>query len=331
MKALREFFIVLLCIALITIVTALGLLLGAKDIFQGAFFGEVAKEMIKVDDNTENAKEINEAIDKVTNYKGTEKVIDSFLEDVSKSGDSIEISDTTYDLLLQALEDNKEEFIKLGASEKEIEEAINEIKNPENRKKMNEKMNEGVQEGLNQGIENPSNNINKNDLRVLKTITSVVSPSTIKKMIISIAVIIALIVLLSFSPYKWIRPVSISAIIAGANLLVCYYAFDSISKMILESGSSIQLDASKLSSMGYPIFFGGIAGLVVYIFVNILAKKNKIDVAEDPKVETKTETEHEIPKPAFNENAGYTKYCALCGSPVGEEDKVCGNCGAPLD
>lgn len=319
MKALREFFVVLLCIALVSLVTTLGVIVGLKEVFQGAFLGEVTKSMIKVDTNNEHSKEINEAIDKVTSYKGTTEIVDSFLEDISKSENDIVISDTTYELLLKAIEDNKEELIKLGASEQDINEAINEIKKPENREKMTKE--------LNDGFKGTDTQISKSDIEALKTVTNVVSPGTIKKMIIIIAIIIAAIILLTFSPYKWIRPISISAIISGVNLLACYYAFDSISRIIVEEGANLTLDATKLSGFGYPLFFGGIAGLVVYIVINILAKKTKVSVTE----EAKTEPEHPMPTPVFNENAGYNKFCSACGSPVGDEDKACSNCGAPLD
>ena len=205
MKALREFFVVILCMILVPLVTTFGLLLSFKDIFQNTIMTESIKEMVTIKDDSPEMKEINDAIDKVTSYKGTDEIINSVIEDISNSGDTIEISDKTYDLLQKALEENKDEFIKLGASEQDINEAIEEIKKPENRQKMTQELNDGFKES--------GSELNADDIKALKTVTSVFSPKTKRNMIIAIVVIIALIALLTFSPYKWIRTVSICAII----------------------------------------------------------------------------------------------------------------------
>ena len=319
MKALREFFVVILSMALVCVLTSIGIITGVKDVFQGTLVTEGIKEIVKVPEDNENAKEVNEAIDKIASYEGTKEIIDSFLDDASKSSNgNFTLSDKTYDLVLKALEDNKEEFMKMGVTEEDYNRAVKEMKDPETRKKINQDLSKGFNET---NVNNTTSNVN-----VISSLTKIVAPSTVHKMIVAAVIIVSLIALLTFSPYKWIRPVSVSSIIAGINVGICYFGFDVITKMVLENNATMNLDASKLSTFAIGYFCGGIAGVVIYGILNGLSKKNKIDVVEEtPK------TEPELPKPAFNENAGYNKFCSLCGSPVGDEDKACGNCGAPLD
>ena len=319
MKALREFFVVLLCMILVPLVTSFGILSSFREIFQSTIMQESIKDIVTIKDDSPEMKEINDAIDKVTTYKGTDEIINSVIEDISNSnGDTIELSDKTYDLLQKALEENKDEFIKLGASEQDINEAIEEIKKPENRQKMTKELNDGFNES--------GSKLSADDVKALKTITSVFSPKTKKTMIIAMVVIVCLIALLTFSPYKWIRPVSICAIISGANLLVCYYSFDYVSKMLVSDGVKFNIDASTLSNMGYTLLVGGISGVIIYVVINILAKKNKIDVGDTP-APVVTEEKPATPAPAFKS----TKYCASCGQPVNIDDTVCPTCGAPLE
>ncbi len=324
MKALREFFIVVLCIALVCLTTSLAILVGLKDVLQGSLITEEIKEIVKLPEGTENSEEINKAIDEIASYKGTSDIIDSVLDDVSNSEDgNLVLSDKTYDLIIKAIEDNREDLLKMGVTEKDLNEVIDQIKNPENREKVNEDMTNSFKEF---NIDVGGSNVN-----AVSKISSVIAPKTIKKLMITIVVIICLIALLSFSPYKWIRPVSISSLISGLNVLIVYAGFDMISQAMLESSSNIKLDSSKLLSIGLPLVIGGICGLVIYTIINTIVKSSKNKVDNKPTKGVEIPIEDVSTNELKEEPVKPEKFCAGCGAPVGKEDKVCSSCGAPLD
>jgi hypothetical protein len=321
MKALREFFIIILSFLLIGMITCLGVFVSFRNIVNTSIGGEVVKNMVATDDMSEEEKQkIDDAIDKVTSYKGTQEVIDSVLNDINSSSDgNITISDETLDKFIQLIEDNKQELIDLGATEQDINELIKDAKDPENRSKIQEGINAGYQE-LNVDTGNQSYNI-------IKTYSSIASPKAIIRLGTSIGIVVMLIMLLSWSWYKWIRPTSISSIIAGLNLLIVYYGIGAIVDWVVnDSDVSFNVDTSILRIVSHSVFFGGIAALIIYIVINNVMKKNNKSIKNvdtNNTVVTGTQIEQDPINP--------DKFCASCGSGVTKETTVCPKCGAPLD
>ena len=321
MKALREFLIVILSMVLVAMITCLGVFVSFRNIVNTSLGGEVVKNIVVTSDmSEEEKKKVDEAIDKVTSYKGTQEVIDSVLDDINNSSDGkIIISDKTIDKFIQAVEDNKQELLDLGVSEQDINEFITETKDPENRSKIQEGINDGYQE-LNVDTGNTSFNL-------IKTYSSIASPSAIIKIGSAIGVVVMLIALLSWSWYKWIRPTSISSIIAGVNLLAIYYGIDAIMNSVVDgTEATFSIDTTILKTVSHSVFFGGIAALIVYIVINIIVKKSKPTTTVNTS-ETNTTTE----TPIQNETINADKFCASCGKGVTQGTTVCPNCGAPLE
>ena len=238
MKALREFLIVILSMFLVGTITCLGVLISFKNIVNTSFVSAVAETMLmeQTGMSKEDKEKIEESIDKIKSYDGTQDVIDSFFDDVK---------------------------------EEDIDNLIKEVKDPKNR--------EELQKGINESYQELSLDSNESSsINLIKTYGSIVSPETITKMGVSIAVLVMLIGFLSWSPYKWIRPTSISTIIAGINLLAIYFGIDAIIKMVTsENGVNFDVDTSVLKSLSWSIFIGGIAALVVYIVINAIVKRRK--------------------------------------------------------
>ena len=325
MKALREFGIVLLSIALVAMITTLGVFISFRNIVNVSLGGEVVKSMITEgtsDLSAEEKEKINESVDKFVSYEGTQDVIDSFLNDINNSPDgSINVSDKTIDKLIKVVEDNRQVLIDFGATEKEIDDFVKEAKDPTNRAKIQESINEGYKE-LDVDMGNESQSFN-----LIKTYSSVASPAAIQKIEIAIGVVVALIILLSWSLYKWIRPVSISSIIAGLNLKAFYFAIDTILNTVSED-TTFTVDTTALKSISTTVLIGGIVGLIVYIIVNIIVKNTKKEKPVEVNNTVVNTTTTEVPT---ENNVQYDKFCSSCGAGVTKDTTVCPSCGAPLD
>lgn len=351
MKALREFLIVILSMFLVGSITCLGVLISFKNIVNTSFVSAVAETMLmeQTGMSKEDKEKIEESIDKIKSYDGTQDVIDSFFDDVNNSKDgNIVVSDETIDKFIKALEDNKKDLINLGVKEEDIDNLIKEVKDPKNR--------EELQKGINESYKELSLDSNESSsINLIKTYGSIVSPETITKMGLSIAVLVMLIGFLSWSPYKWIRPTSISTIIAGINLLALYFGIDAIIKMVTsENGVNFDVDTSVLKSLSWSIFIGGIVALVVYIVINAIVKRRKNALAGNNNmtlndipaevhfgnpnnktiVKTETTTETRIIKndmPVDDASVTPEKFCSACGGGLPKDAKVCSHCGAPLE
>jgi hypothetical protein len=133
--------------------------------------------------------------------------------------------------------------------------------------------------------------------------------------------------LLSWSWYKWIRPTSISSIIAGLNLLIVYYGIGAIVDWVVnDSDVSFNVDTSILRIVSHSVFFGGIAALIIYIVINNVMKKNNKSI-KNVDTNNTVVTDTPIEQNPINPD----KFCASCGSGVTKETTVCPKCGAPLD
>lgn len=337
MKALREFFVVLLSFVLVFLITTLGLFISLKNVVQTSIISTGVKSIVKDTLKNENytpeqEKELEEAIEKVTSDKQIQELIDLAIQDVTNAdNNNITISDETINKFISIVESNKKELIQFGITEEEINQMISEVKDPKNREEMQKSINEGYKElNINTG--------NNQSINIVKKYSELSSSKNISKIGVMIAVIVLLIALLKWSLYEWIRPCAISSIIASINILIVYYGIDFITKSIL-SGSELEvdIDTSLMSTVGYSILAGGITSLVIYIAIKVLLKINKknasntLEVKEEPK---KILTE-EIPVgekdvPIEKDPINPKKFCSGCGAPITKDSEVCSYCNAPL-
>lgn len=333
MKALREFFVVILSFVLIFLITSLGLFISLKDLVQTSIVTESVKSIVKSEDYTpEQQKEIDEAIERIASDKEINELIDLALQDVTKSGGKeLTVSDETIDKFISIIENNKKELIQFGVKEEEINQFITEVQDPKNREEMKQEISKGYEE-LNINVDG-SQTVN-----VISAYGEIVNPKNISRLGIAIAVVVVLIALLKWSLYEWIRPCSISSIVSGINVLIIYFGIDFIAKSLLSDPEiHLSINTKTLSTVGYSLLGGGIVSLIIYIVIKILVPKNKPVEATTPVVEEKKHLlTEEIPVgekdvPIEKDPINPEKFCSGCGAPVSEDDEICGSCGAPLD
>ena len=245
MKALREFFVVILSFVLIFLITSLGLFISLKDLVQTSIVTESVKSIVKSEDYTpEQQKEIDEAIERIASDKEINELIDLALQDVTKSGGKeLTVSDETIDKFISIIENNKKELIQFGVKEEEINQFITEVQDPKNREEMKQEISKGYEE-LNINVDG-SQTVN-----VISAYGEIVSPKNISRLGIAIAVVVVLIALLKWSLYEWIRPCSISSIVSGffcSTKLFFSLGFSSLLFSFLFSSSSSSICSGFIS------------------------------------------------------------------------------------
>lgn len=204
MKGLRVFFIVIISIILVFLISFVTFAFTAKQSVEGPILKEAIKETLKKEMNEVTQEQMDE-IEKVLDYEGTDDVIDSILDEYVKYMDeeSTEVSNETVEYVFDFIKEHKSDIEKITGEEIDISK-IDTVENREEFKKTLDK-------GFNKIKEQGNSEVNW----TIKTYAKITSKKFLIKMLYIIGGLIVLIGLLSFSTYKWMLPVGIVFIVSG--------------------------------------------------------------------------------------------------------------------
>lgn len=258
MKALRVTLTVIISFILVNLIVGLTIVTSVKDVVQNELIGEAAKQIVI----SEAENQIDaETIDNILNYNGTNEIIDSVINDVINSN---QVSEKTLDLITNFFIDNKEDIEKITGEEIDI----SKISSPETRENLRQSLNDGFSQ-----INNDENSPIKTTITAYGKVTSNESKTTL---LIIIIILTALLILISWSPYKWFKPLVIVLTTSGV-ITVIIYMFSFVLSNILKQ--SLEMDININSNF---VLITGVCetliGIVPIVICSIINKnRNKQD------------------------------------------------------
>jgi len=219
LKGIAGFFI---SIILILLVDAYSLSISLKYVLQNQIIGSVVKEQI-INSYVENSKTFKDKdkLEGIINDNKSNEIIDNIIDDYIKYLDdsNYKVSDKTIDSILDFCVKHKDELSEI--SDHEITEE--EIRKSETR--------EDLTKSLNDGFSSLGNNLGQTEKDIIKSYSTFTSKSFRIVLLVLIFVQIVLLVLIKWSPYKWMTPTGVSFIISGVFIGTSYL----IAKIILNN------------------------------------------------------------------------------------------------
>lgn len=266
MKVLRGVLTFIVSFVLVILITLFTTVSSVKNIIQNQLIVEGAKQIILAE-NGEEAREYVDVIDEIAKSNGASEIVDSVLNEYTEYleiGDA-ELSDDTVNLIINFCIDNKEKIEKITGEEVDV----NKIRSEESKKELKEGFGDAVEE-INIPRDTPVSSI-------IITYGKFTSNSFKQNLLIIILVLVVLLMLLSWSLYKWTKPLGTVLLTSGILVTILYlliFAGTGIINKSLET--QINIDANYLLISGIIEIVSGIILLVVYSIIN---KKKSPSVA----------------------------------------------------
>ena len=256
MKALRIFLSVIVSIILVILVVGLTLTSSLKTIIQKDIFTEAFKTQVL--SSSENIS--TEDIDKLLSDKETNKIVNEVIDDLISdiNSEKMTINDTTIDDALKYAESHKEELEKLTGSEINLDD-INK---------------EEIKTTINESLAEVNTNMEPSVKGVFEVYGILTSKEFTIGMIAAIAFQIILLILLSWSVYKWLLPAGISLIVAGVIGFAAFLLSYAVVGML---ATQINMTINT-SSIMYNSFIELGVGIITVIIYSVIKKKTKKEV-----------------------------------------------------
>lgn len=260
MKVLRGVLTFIISFVLVILITSVTITSSIKGIIQEELVGEVAKQAVLTQsEDKEEAQEIVTKIDEIMNYNGTSEMIDAAINEYTEyldTGDT-ELSDENVELVINFFKENKENIEKITGEELDM----NEIDSQESRSNLRNGFKEAVNE-INIPRETPISSI-------IITYGKFTSQNFKTTMIMIIIGLVLLLALISWSLYKWTKPLGSVLITSGIFVLLVYLLI-SVGLGLLNSQfeSKLDINTKHLLISGILQLVSGIILLVIYSIIN---------------------------------------------------------------
>ena len=266
MKVLRGVLTFIVSFVLAILITLFTTVSSVKNIIQNQLIVEGAKQIILAE-NGEEAREYVDVIDEIVKSNGASEIVDSVLNEYTEyleTGDT-ELSDDTVNLIINFCVDNKEKIEKITGEEIDV----NKINSEESKTELKEGFGDAVEE-INIPRDIPVSSI-------IITYGKFTSNSFKQNLLIIILVLVVLLMLLSWSLYKWTKPLGTVLLTSGILVTILYLLIFVGTGIINKSlETQINIDANYLLISGIIEIVSGIILLVVYSIIN---KKKSPSVA----------------------------------------------------
>ncbi len=259
MKFLKGFAIAILCIVFSITMFGLTISIAVKDIVQNQLFTTAIKEAVTENvTNEEEKKVINEYVDKFTSDPELNDIVDSVLNDFVNGK---EVSDSTVDKIISFLNNHKTEVEKFSNEDIDFKEL--------NSQKTKDEIKKAINDGFQEVDTTDGAEVSARDFITLYTAAT--SNTYWYALSVVLVIIAALIALVSWSFYAWLKPVGITTIVTAVYTLVGY-AFLTVIFTAIASDTSINinLDSRVLLIAGITEF---VAGVVFVVIFGILSKR----------------------------------------------------------
>ena len=265
MNTLKKLGIAIICTVLVFILELASIMYCTNEIIKDGLMTETIKQGVK-NKNPELANEIDKYGD-IINTDGANDIINSIIKDYSEGG----ASDETVDKIIEFIKSNSETIKKM---DKDVD--IDELVSEESKKELKKSLDKTYSELDNSG--------NATVKEALTTYTKVVSFFTIKNMIITVFVLIGLLILISWSPYSWIKPLS-KVFNSSAVMLLVFYLISVFGVNALLKGSDIRINTKSMLILGVIQLAIGIALYIIYRLIDKRVKANNEALSPEPVVQ----------------------------------------------
>lgn len=267
MKVLKGFLTFIISFTLVILIIGFTVSVTLKEV-QTKIVSEVVKQAAINESNDEVSISAS-VIDDLLSYNGANEIINSVVSDYSNylENNNQKVSDETLDLIINFCIDNKENLEKLSGSEIDI----NELRSQEARNNLRNALDESFEE-----IKVDSNSPVKS---IVSTYAKVTSSEFKKLVLITIIVLVILLALLSFSLYKWIKPLGTVLTTSGIFVLGIYLLLFLLLSFINQN-YQIDIDTKSLLLYGIIETVSGIVLLVIYSVINKKTNNTKVELNE---------------------------------------------------
>lgn len=266
MKFLRVFFTVIICIALVILISGLTIVSTFKKKIQNQVINEVIKETI-VHNSEENLdSKALEIIDELLELKDSNDVINSVINDYINynNGTTNEASEETMNYIINFLTVHEKELERIIGEDIDLEKLTSEESIIELRK------------ALTDGYKETKLDLDNDLTKVVTIYGNITSKKNINIGMGIVAALVVLLGILSLSFYKWMKPLGIVLIISGAFICLIYGIILFIYKMMINASSlNIEIDFKHLLIYGIIELVVGIIMLIAVSIINNISQKKQ--------------------------------------------------------
>ena len=264
MEGLRTFLKVVICIILVPLILSFTIIMQTKDIVENQFIVEAVRQVVA--NEIENSEFEQATVDELTSTKGANEVIQTLFDDYSKYSEdnTYEVGDETAEMIINFCLENEEALEKLSEGDLDFEE----LKTPEAK--------EEIKKSINEAFRDINEDGNEEIGMMVYGYAQVTSQENLIKVASIIAGLILLIILLSWSPYKWMTAVGVVGIVTGVITLGLYAVCSALANVI-KLNVGIEVNANLLLMVGAVEFVLGLAFVITRSILDSNAKKAKVE------------------------------------------------------
>ena len=262
MKILKGFAIAILCIIFSITMFGLTISISVKDIVQNQLLTTAIKSAVTENvTNEEDKKVINEYVDKFTQDPELNELVDLVLRDyIEYTNSGKQVSDETVDKIISFLNNHKEEVAKF--SNEDID--FTELNSQKTKDEIKKSINEGFQD-----VDSANAEVSVSE--VLTVYTAATSNTYLFALSVVLVIIAALIALVSWSFYAWLKPVGITTIVTAVYTLIGYSLLTVLFTALASSEDvNISINGNTLLYAGIIEFVLGVVFVVIY---GVLSKR----------------------------------------------------------
>lgn len=272
MEGLRTFLKVVICIILVPLILALTIVIQTKDVVENQFIVEAVKQVFEND--FAELEDGSKVLDELTNTEGADEIIETIMAEYRKFSE-----DNTYQVSDQAAEVIINYCLENEATLKELSEDddmnFEELKKPEAKEEIKSAINEAFRDINSEGDED------------IATVISIYAQATSQENLIKCGAVIlggiVLIILLSWSTYKWMTAVGVVGIITGVLTMGFYAGLNAIASLIKEN-LGFEVNVKLLLMIGAVEFVLGLAFVITRSVLDGNAKKAKVEENVEPEI-----------------------------------------------
>ena len=251
---MRKFLIGLVCFILSFLITGASLIICTKDLIQEQILTEAIKNTVVENSEIENKEEVNKTIDKLLSNNKVESIFNNVLSDYANG----EVSDATLDQIMTFINENKSEISTITGSDTNVDE----ITTPESREEMRNTLNKTFKKA---GSDNTTVKT------AVSTYTTITTHATLKNAIMIAVGLVLLLALLTWSLYKWMKPLSKVFISSSAVVFILFGLSFYLVKIIKDKTNiTITLDNKLMIIIGVSeLAIGILLYVLYYLFTKI--------------------------------------------------------------
>ena len=281
MEGLRTFIKVVICIVLVPLILGFTIIIQTKDIVENQFVVEAIKQLFEnqMEESDFDAK----VFDELTSTQGANELVENLIAEYSKytEDNTYQVSDETAEMIINYCIENEATLEELSEEEMDFEE----LKKPEAKEEIRKAVDEAFRDINSDGEETFD--------MIIYGYAQVTSQENVMRLATIIVVLIALIILLSWSAYKWMTPIGVVSLITGVITLGLYGVLSALANAI-KRDLGLLIDVKLLLIIGAAELFFGLGFVITRSILDSNARKAKLEKNIEPEVITESEEKVEL-------------------------------------